>query len=110
MQEDIAKREERPGKCSPTQPKWKCSIQKGEKVITVTAGDFNTDPTDPRFALEQTFSLLRHNFEWTWEGVPLPERVTLPAEGRYPRRQLRWVPDSKSSGSCLQGGSNPRSQ
>lgn len=57
---------------------------KGEKVITVIAGDFNTGPSDPQFALEQTFSLLRHNFEWTWEGVPLPERVSLPAEGRYP--------------------------
>ncbi len=42
------------------------------------------DPTDPRFAWEQTFTLLRQKFEWAWEDVPLAERVTLPANGRYP--------------------------
>jgi endonuclease/exonuclease/phosphatase family metal-dependent hydrolase len=54
------------------------------KVVTVIAGDFNTDPTDPRFAEEKTFEMLRRKFEWAWENVPLSERVTLPANGRYP--------------------------
>ena len=57
---------------------------KGDKVVTIIAGDFNTDPTDPRFASEQTFALLRENFEWAWENVPPEERITLPAKGRYP--------------------------
>lgn len=56
----------------------------GAKVVTVIAGDFNTDPTDARFASEQTFSLLRQDFECAWENIPLAERVTLPAKGRYP--------------------------
>ena len=57
---------------------------KGGKVVTMLAGDFNTDPTDPRFASEQTISILREKFEWAWENVPLSDRVTLPAKGRYP--------------------------
>ena len=54
------------------------------KVVVVIAGDFNTDPTDARFAAEQTFTFLREKFTWAWENMPLSERVTLPAEGRYP--------------------------
>jgi endonuclease/exonuclease/phosphatase family metal-dependent hydrolase len=53
-------------------------------VVTVIGGDFNTDPTDPRFATEETFALLREKFIWPWENLPLSERVTNPAKGRYP--------------------------
>jgi hypothetical protein len=54
------------------------------KVVTVIAGDFNTDPTDARFASEGTFALLREKFVWSREKVPVSERVTNPAKGRYP--------------------------
>ena len=54
------------------------------KIVTVIAGDFNTDPTDARFALEGTFAVLREKFAWSWENVPLSDRVTNPAKGRYP--------------------------
>jgi endonuclease/exonuclease/phosphatase family metal-dependent hydrolase len=54
------------------------------KVVTIIAGDFNTDPTDARFASEGTFALLRDKFVWSWENVPLSDRVTNPAKGRYP--------------------------
>jgi endonuclease/exonuclease/phosphatase family metal-dependent hydrolase len=54
------------------------------KVVTVIAGDFNTDPTDARFASEETFALLREKFVWSWETVPISERVTNPAKNRYP--------------------------
>jgi endonuclease/exonuclease/phosphatase family metal-dependent hydrolase len=54
------------------------------KVATVIAGDFNTDPTDARFASEGTFGLFKDKFTWAWEGVPFQERVTNPANGRYP--------------------------
>ena len=47
------------------------------KIVTVIAGDFNTDPTDARFASEETFSLLREKFAWAWDFVPLSERVTI---------------------------------
>lgn len=47
-------------------------------------GDFNTDPTDARFASEGTFAVLREKFAWSWENVPLSDRVTNPAKGRYP--------------------------
>ena len=46
--------------------------------------DFNTDPTDPRFASEKTFAFLKEKLVWTWENDPLAERVTNPAKGRYP--------------------------
>ena len=31
-----------------------------------------------------TFALLREKFVWNWENVPLSQRVTNPAKGRYP--------------------------
>ena len=54
------------------------------RIVTIIAGDFNTDPTDARFASEATFALLKEKFVWSWEKVPLSERVTNPAKGRYP--------------------------
>jgi hypothetical protein len=52
------------------------------RVVTVIGGDFNTDATDPRFAGERTFGLLRQfGFRWAWDGVPLDERVTVPSDG-----------------------------
>ena len=54
------------------------------KIVTVIAGDFNTDPTDARFVSEETFALLKAKFGWSWEKVPLAARVTNPAKGRYP--------------------------
>ena len=53
------------------------------KVVTIIAGDLNTDA---RFAPETTFALLKENFVWAWENVPLSKRVTNPAKGRYPDR------------------------
>ena len=60
------------------------------KVVTVIAGDFNTDPTNARASAqnlddpEETFTLLREKFVWSWEEVSFAERVTCPAKGRYP--------------------------
>jgi hypothetical protein len=31
----------------------------GAKVVTIVAGDFNTDPADARFASEKSFALLK---------------------------------------------------
>ena len=46
------------------------------KAVTVIAGDFNTDPTDARFASEQTFAMFRKNFAWSWENIPLSDPMS----------------------------------
>ena len=54
-------------------------------VAIVIAGDFNTDPTDPQFAEENTFDVFKQaGFEWAWKNTPREDRVTLPTKGRYP--------------------------
>ena len=54
-------------------------------VAVVIAGDFNTDPTDPQFAGDNTFDVfIRAGFQWAWQNTPREKRVTHPAKGRYP--------------------------
>jgi hypothetical protein len=49
------------------------------RVVTIIAGDFNTDPTDARFASEGTFALLRDKFVWSWENEPRSRGTGPPA-------------------------------
>jgi endonuclease/exonuclease/phosphatase family metal-dependent hydrolase len=81
---NIAKREEAARQLLKHVAEMESAYSGGAKVVTIVAGDFNTDPTDARFASEKTFMLLKEQFVWSWEDVPLPERVTNPANGRYP--------------------------
>jgi endonuclease/exonuclease/phosphatase family metal-dependent hydrolase len=81
---DIAKREEAARQLLAHAAEMERAYSRSAKVVTVIAGDFNTDPTDARFASEGTFVLLREKFVWSWENVPLSDRVTNPAKGRYP--------------------------
>jgi endonuclease/exonuclease/phosphatase family metal-dependent hydrolase len=82
---DIDKREEAARQLLAHTSEMETLYSKGAKVVIVIAGDFNTDPTDARFASEQTFALLRKTgFLWAWENIPLSERVTIPAKRRYP--------------------------
>ena len=81
---DIAKREEAARQLLAHAAEMERAYSQSAKVVTVIAGDFNTDPTDARFASEGTFGLLREKFAWSWENVPLSERVTNPAKSRYP--------------------------
>ena len=54
-------------------------------ITWLVGGDFNTAPDDPRFKDEKTVAGLRANgFRWTWEGVALEQRVTLPPDARFP--------------------------
>jgi endonuclease/exonuclease/phosphatase family metal-dependent hydrolase len=54
-------------------------------VAVVIAGDFNTDPTDPQFAGENTFDVFaRAGFQWAWQNTPREKRVTHAGKGRYP--------------------------
>jgi endonuclease/exonuclease/phosphatase (EEP) superfamily protein YafD len=51
----------------------------------VIGGDYNTAPDDPRFKDEKTMkSLTSQGFKWSWEGMPLEQRVTLPPDKRFP--------------------------
>ncbi len=81
---NISKREEAARQLLAHAAEMEIAYADSGKVVTVIAGDFNTDPTDARFASEGTFALLKDKFVWAWEGVPFPERVTNPANGRYP--------------------------
>jgi endonuclease/exonuclease/phosphatase family metal-dependent hydrolase len=81
---NIAKREEAARQLLTHVAEMERVYSQNAKIVTVIAGDFNTDPTDARFASEETFALLKEQFVWSWEKVPLSERVTNPAKGRYP--------------------------
>jgi endonuclease/exonuclease/phosphatase family metal-dependent hydrolase len=51
----------------------------------IVGGDFNTAPDEPRFASERTTSFLRNaDFSWVWQGMPFAERITMPADSRFP--------------------------
>jgi endonuclease/exonuclease/phosphatase (EEP) superfamily protein YafD len=51
----------------------------------VIGGDYNTAPDDPRFKDEKTMkNLTSQGFKWSWEGMPLEQRVTLPPDKRFP--------------------------
>lgn len=51
----------------------------------IVGGDFNTAPDEPRFAREKTVPyLLAEGFSWSWKGIPLSSRITMPADLRYP--------------------------
>ena len=81
---NISKREEAARQLLGHAAEMESAYSVGAKIVTVIAGDFNTDPTDARFASEGTFTLLREKFIWAWENIPLSGRVTNPASGRYP--------------------------
>ncbi|CAN5769936.1 hypothetical protein BH20VER1_BH20VER1_22690 [soil metagenome] len=55
------------------------------RVTWLVTGDFNTDPTDTRFAKERTTrDLVGNGFRWIFENMPLTQRVTLPPDARFP--------------------------
>ena len=81
---NIAKREEAARQLLTHVAEMESVYSGSAKVVTIIAGDFNTDPTDARFASEETFALLKGKFVWSWKKVQLSERVTNPAKGRYP--------------------------
>jgi endonuclease/exonuclease/phosphatase family metal-dependent hydrolase len=81
---NIAKREEAARQLLNHVAEMESAYSGGAKVVTIVAGDFNTDSTDARFASEKTFALLKEKFSWAWENIPLSNRVTNPARRHYP--------------------------
>ena len=54
-------------------------------ITWLVGGDFNTAPDDPRFKNEKTLATLTAGgFRWSWQGMPLEQRVTLPPDERFP--------------------------
>ncbi|HEV3410413.1 MAG TPA: endonuclease/exonuclease/phosphatase family protein [Chthoniobacterales bacterium] len=54
-------------------------------ITWIVGGDLNTAPDDPRFAKEKTIPfLLEKGFRWSWEGMPLSQRTTLPPSQGFP--------------------------
>ncbi len=55
------------------------------KLHWIVGGDFNTAPDDKRFATEKTIPrILSGGFHWSWKDIPFPQRITVPADQRYP--------------------------
>jgi endonuclease/exonuclease/phosphatase family metal-dependent hydrolase len=83
LTDDIAKREEAARQLLAHETQMEEIYSKNGHVAVVIGGDFNTSPDDPKFSMEQTFSLLLNKFSWCWNGVPAANRVTVPGHGLY---------------------------
>jgi len=58
-------------------------VREGEAVVV--AGDFNTAKEQTNFAGDRTLLKLEEKgLFWTFEGIPLEHRITIPGKGRYP--------------------------
>jgi endonuclease/exonuclease/phosphatase family metal-dependent hydrolase len=54
-------------------------------VAVIVAGDMNTSLDDPRFQPEQTLrAFQKAGLHWAYDGVPMAQRVTIPASGPFP--------------------------
>ena len=83
--ENIAIREESMRQLLAHMKDMQAAYGKLGSITWLIGGDFNTAPDDPRFAKEKTLvNLTSGGFKWTWEGMPLEQRVTLPPDKRFP--------------------------
>ena len=85
IHEDIRIREESMHQLTSHMASMKETYGKMGALAWIVGGDFNTAPDEPRFAGEKTVpGLLADGFSWTWQGIPLSSRITVPADLRYP--------------------------
>ncbi len=59
----------------------------GSVRLALIGGDMNTSLDDPHFQSETTLRCLLspdNGYRWTWQGLPLPLRQTLPGGGPFP--------------------------
>jgi endonuclease/exonuclease/phosphatase (EEP) superfamily protein YafD len=83
--EDIAIREESVRQLIAHMQAMKDAYGRLGVLTWIVGGDFNTSPDDPRFAREKTTQMLASNgFQWSWQNVPVSERVTLPPDKFFP--------------------------
>lgn len=61
----------------------KDQTKKGEGVVV--CGDFNTSKEQVNLAGDLTLKKIEDaGFFWTFEGIPLDQRITIPGKGKYP--------------------------
>ena len=83
--ENVAIREESMRQLLAHMKEMEAAYGKLGAITWVIGGDYNTAPDDPRFKDEKTLkSLTSAGFRWSWEGMPLEQRVTLPPDDRFP--------------------------
>ncbi len=83
--ENIAIREESMRQLLAHMKDMQAAYGKLGSIAWLVGGDFNTAPDDPRFKNEKTLKdLTSSGFKWSWEGMPLEQRVTLPPDARFP--------------------------
>lgn len=83
--EDIAIREESIRQLRAHMRAMELAYGKLGRIAWLIGGDFNTAPDDPRFASEKSVrELMTNGFSWSWAGMPMPERVTMPPDARFP--------------------------
>lgn len=83
--ENIAIREESMRQLLAHMKDMEATYGKLGSLAWIVGGDLNTAPDDPRFKNERTTAdLTAAGFRWSWEGMPLEQRVTLPPDSRFP--------------------------
>lgn len=85
VHEDIRIREESMRQLTAHVEAMQTAFGKLGSLTFILGGDFNTAPDEPRFLAEKTTGMLRSTgFQWAWEGIPFAERITMPADARFP--------------------------
>ncbi len=83
--ENVAIREESMRQLTAHMKDMEAAYAKLGSITWIIGGDYNTAPDDERFQKERTIAgLTSVGFKWTWEGMPLAQRVTLPPDKRFP--------------------------
>ncbi len=83
--ENIALREESTRQLIVHMKDMQAAYGKLGALTWIVGGDFNTAPDDPRFSADKSIATLTsHGFLWSWQGMPLERRVTLPPDKRFP--------------------------
>jgi endonuclease/exonuclease/phosphatase (EEP) superfamily protein YafD len=83
--EDIAIREESMRQLLVHMKDMETAYGKLGSIAWLVGGDFNSAPDDPRFKADKTTpNLIANGFRWSWEGMPLQSRVTMPPDKQYP--------------------------
>lgn len=60
-------------------------MQAKSKEGVVVVGDFNTSKEQVNLASDTTLTKIeKAGFFWTFEGIPLEHRITIPGKGKYP--------------------------
>ncbi len=83
--ENIAIREESTRQLIAHMQEMEAVYAKLGTLTWVVGGDFNTTPDDPRFQAEKTTPMLTQSgLLWSWRGMSLEQRITMPPDSRFP--------------------------